>query len=260
MKNRWLLLILLALSMTSFGQTNDTIGEEITTESILLGTIKEQKAVIILKDNEINKLRNDSLELRKAIVDLEQQKKDLAVAMAQKEEQTKDLQGRLNALQNALNSKDGVLYKQCLLYPLERRYSRQFVDEALSTIEVFATIGQTSANFKKYRETYEPLLSKYGEYNQELIDYLNACKTYITKRQERLGDAAQVEVPVTDWTNELKALPYYKECYVGKDKPPYKSIIYLDERIDEFIGCMKNPDGIVKDIDGLLKKLEPKNN
>ena len=159
------------------------------------------------------------------IVELE---KEVAEANKAAEKSKRDYE----TIKQAVLSKDAVLYKQCLLYPLEQRYKPDLIDDALGTVSAFAELGQMSEKFQEYKNTYEPLLKQYGQYNQQLLDYLLSRIEYIEVREKKLGEGRQIPIP-DNWMKELKDLPYYQECYIGKDTPPYKSIIYLDDVIDE---------------------------
>lgn len=265
MKKGIVFILAFGFSVCLFGQSNDSIIQKIeentpTVQDELWNRIDQLTLQLASKEKTITRLREDSVAMQSdiarqndRIVELE---KAVASANALAETSKKDFE----TIKQAVLSKDAVLYKQCLLYPLERKYNPTLISDALSTVDVFASLGQMSEKFEAYRNTYEPLLKQYEQYNQQLLDYLRGCIGYIEKREEKLGDGRQISIPKDSWLNELKALPYYQECYAKKDTPPFKSIIYLDEIIDDFKSVIEQKGDVKSDLQKLVKKLEPKKN
>lgn len=62
----------------------------------------------------------------------------------------------------------------------------------------------------------------------------------------------------TNFINELKGLTYYQKCYIHRNDPPYKSILYLDEAIDKFKAIINEKGDVSKKFNDLIKSLEPK--
>lgn len=243
------------LSVCLWGQNTDSIAQAIQDE--LWNRIGALTLQLDEKNQTIMRLREDSLSMqdeisrqKKRIGELEKTADEAHALASQSKKDFETIKG-------AVLSKDAVLYKQCLLYPLERRYNPSLIEDALNTIEVFAGLGQMSDKFVEYKTTYEPLLNQYGQYNQQVKAFLQGCIEYIEIREEKLGEGAQIPVP-GKWLNELKTSPYYTECYLGKDLPPYRSIAYLDEVIDEFMAVIVQPGPVKPELQRLVKKLEPK--
>ena len=260
MKQSVIFIIALGLTLSLWGQNNDTIEQKTKEEtSSDQDGFDELTLQLASQEQTIARLREDSVAMQANIarqkVKIEELVKEVAEANAAAEKSKKDFE----TLKQTVLSKDAVLYKQCLLYPLERRYNPALIADALATVNLFAGLGQTSDKFEEYSNTYQPLLNQYGLYNQQLVDFFQECIGYIEKREEKLGEGGQVSAP-KKWLEELKGLPYYKECYVGKDAPPFKSIIYLDEVIDEFKVAIEKNDGLKSELQNLIKKLEPKKN
>lgn len=261
--------IMILLSIGLYAQMNDTIQikespEEVkdSTNEFLLkeivkneNQIKDLQTLLNLKDETIGKLKNDSVELQKQIAGLQNESRDLQSQKVKSETELRRIQKDFDQLKKDIASKDAVIYKQCILYPLERRFNQQFIDDALETASIFTKLGTTSEKFNAYRATYEPLLEKYGEYNQQIMDFLLNCVSYIERREEK---HVEVKVAPDMWSDNLLALPYYNDYYVGKDNPPYKSIIYLDERIDEIKEVLKSSDNLKLDLKKIIAELEPK--
>lgn len=265
MKKLGVFFLLVALSQGLFGQNNDSIVQkkEESTPSIqdeLWKRIETLSLQVNEKERIITRQKADSAALQSTI--LQQQKRieelenTVANANASADKANKDFE----TIKQAVLSKDAVLYKQCLLYPLERRYNPSLITDAMNTVNVFAGLGEMSDKFEEYKNTYQPLLMQYEQYNTQLTLFIQGCIDYIEKREEKLGESGQVSIPKEKWLNELKALSYYQECYVGKDTPPYRSIIYLDEIIDEFKVVVGHGDNVRTELQKLIKKLEPKKN
>lgn len=118
-----------------------------------------------------------------------------------------------------------VVYKQCLLYPLERKYSKKFVEESLRSLEALGI-----RNNEKYREvceTYWDLLKKYSLYNQEVLSFLQTQNESFTLKRWNIN-----EITKEGCKSDLERLSYY-QFYKTKDIKPWKSIIYLDKVIDD---------------------------
>lgn len=265
MKKSVIFIIATCLTISLWGQSNDTIvqkGEEKTPsiQDELWDRITEQTLQLASKEKTIIRLKDDSTALQ---ADITRQKdriaeleKEVAEANKAVEKSKKDYE----TIKQAVLSKDAVLYKQCLLYPLERRCNPALIADALSTVNVFAGLGQMSDKFEEYRNTYQPLLNQYEQYNQQLLAFLEGCIEYIVIREGKMGESGRVSVPKDKWQKEMNELPYYQECYIGKDTPPFKSIIYLDEIIDDFKSVIEQKGDVKSDLQKLVKKLEPKKN
>lgn len=264
MKKTSILVIIIALSLSLFGQGNDTIVQKAEEKSAaiqdeLWNRINLLTLQVASKDKAIKQLKEDSIAMQSVIAEQNRHIEELETTVFNANTVAEKSKKDYEAIRQAVLSKDAVLYKQCLFYPLSRRYNPALIDDALVTVNIFAGLGQMSDKFEEYRNTYEPLLRQYESYNQELINYLQGCVDYIELREKKLGDGRQIPIP-DNWLTDLKKLPYYKECYVGKDTPPYKSIIYLDDAIDEFLDAIQRKDGVKLELQKLVKKLEPKKN
>ena len=259
MKKFALYLILILLSNGLYAQSNDTIlSKEEGLEDGLWKKIEEMTLKLAEKDKIINKLKDDSLKLQTQAASLNGDVVRLRNENLDLKSQVEQAQLDKEQLSKAIISIDGVLAKQCLLYPLERRYNKTFVEEALNTVKEFGRLGKTSERFNGYRNTYEPLLEKYFDYNQEIVEFLNGCIALIEKQQKSLGDKKDIRIPKEMWNSKLCALDYYRECYVVKDDPPYKSIIFLDERIDEIKDAIQNSNDVKSDFEKIIEKMLPK--
>lgn len=208
-----------------------------------------------LFQKEIQRLKGDSIRLEKEKSDIDSLLKVEKKRMDRINTDTEVQKWRNNyeQLKNAVFSKNAVLLEQCLLYPLNVRYSPKKINDALSTISIIDSLGISNNSFNTAEARCKPLLEDYGLYNSQIISYLQKCIMYIKDRQEIGG--ISFSLPVDDWKEELKELPYYKKCY-GKNNIPY-----LDNRMDEIIVVFKNHRDVGetrKALEDIVKKMEPK--
>lgn len=162
---------------------------------------------------------------------------------------------KYDSLKSKLERLDVIIYKQCLLYPLERQYSHKFVSEALNSVWSFTDVFKTSKDFNNIRNTYEPLVKNYGIYNEELINFFD--RTVMI----RLNSLDEISADPSFLFDRIKDLQYYKDCYVYRNRPPYNSIIYLDNIIDRFLSLAKQRPTVKTmkaEIEKILKDLKPK--
>lgn len=178
---------------------------------------------------EIEQLIADSTSLRETNAQLTRRKAELE---QRRQDQTSEAE--LNArnwrtnygdICDALLENDGLMLKQILQFPLERRFDTQKVNEALDFIDTLSALGFSERRFTSLTDKYEPLLSSYEKFNRQLKQFL----------QDRIKDidnaGRSFSINYDSWNASLESLEYYK-YYRNKHKSP--SIPYLDERIDEF--------------------------
>ena len=265
MKKSIVFIVVMGLAMSLVGQSNDSIVQNseqnpVSYQNGLMNEIKSMTLQLDAKEKTIMRLKKDSVNMQSKITKLENRVEELGKEVANAKTTAESSKKEYETVKQAVLSKDAVLYKQCLLYPLERRYNAQLIEDALNTVEAFAGLGQMSEKFNEYRNTYGPLLMQYRQYNQQIMDSIQDCIGYIEIREKKAGENVQIKVPKDKWTKMLKSLPYYQECYIGKDKPPFKSIIYLDDVIDEFQDIIDHSGSVKSELQKLVKKLEPKKN
>lgn len=158
---------------------------------------------------------------------------------------------KYDSLLTELSQLDEVIYKQCLLYPLEAKYDKTSIEEAIRSINAIERLLETpSQKFKQCKDTYYPLLNKYNQYNEELIAGIKKHQEYIEATGWSIGDARRDR-----FKNEIKELPYYKECYINRNKPPYKSILYLDEVIDKYLKILDKTSNVQNDFREIISSL-----
>lgn len=136
----------------------------------------------------------------------------------------------LRKKEEAQTSLSKIVYKQCLLYPLERRYKKSFVEESMKTIEALNI--RTNPKYKEICDTYWDLLERYAEYNNEVLAFLEETKSSFHYKDWKINDTSR-----QGCMDKLKKLNYFL-FYKDKDREPYKSISYLDGVIDDFLSIL----------------------
>lgn len=219
----------------------------ITVESLQKQIDGNNARISVLRDS-ISLLKTTEKSLRQEI---ETYKKDKESALNEK----RSWEDKYNNLSRNISRLDALVYKQCLLYPLEARYDSTSIKEALTVVSSFADLPvQASNNFQNYRSTYEPLLRNYKSYNDELVGFLENKLATI-----RLTGGVVRSAHKDKFRNELIQLAYYKQYYLDRNKKPYRSILYLDQAIDKFIDLIKSNNVIDAELERLINSLKPKN-
>lgn len=231
----------------------DTPSDEVNALLISIKSLQKENKFL---QSQIEQLKADTIRLAKAngkqldnIRNIEKEKSELQNKLNERNKQ-------YNEIVEKIRKVDAIIYKQCLLYPLEARYSPEFVKESLEAVEAFVKFSNTpSEKFVNLKKVYEPLLKDYERYNNEILIFLETkVMPRINKETGTLGASHKDRLQ-----RDLKALSYYK-FYLSRNTPPYRSIIYLDDTIDMFIETIKKQGNIEKDIEKLIKRLSPKDN
>lgn len=150
----------------------------------------------------------------------------------------------LSGLQAAVRRLDTLMYKQCLLYPLERPYEEGFVREALTTLDRLQ-IKQRGL-FQNEYATYAPLLRDYKKHTADVAKLLQG----VAKRFDRLGYKVKPDI-VRTVQNLLKASAYYP-LYQQRNRPPYRSIPYLDGVVDDLLAMLDGKAPLTREYFGRL--------
>ena len=200
---------------------------------------------------------NDSIAtLNKLLAKQEADTKQQLKASAGAEEKMNSLKAKYDELVNAVSTLDGIVYKQCLLYPLEIRYNPEFIAEAVRAVNSFNKFPTAkSPDFEQCKRTYLPLLEQYGEYNEELKSFLAQKLEIIKMTGNVVRDAHRDR-----FMRELTQLKYYQDCYKNRNNPPFKSITRLDNTIDKFKAIIAKTGDVSKEMEELIKSIEPKQN
>lgn len=145
-------------------------------------------------------------------------------------------------------SLDNIVYKECLLFPLERRYNAKYIADSKRCLEA---MGTNKSHPQEYK-TYYHFLDEYNSFNQDLIKFLTKQSDCLGRKQWKINDVA-----INQAKDGLNKLPYYK-YYVNRNKDPWESILYLDETIDEFLKLLNSGKLNSKTMEELIQRLQSK--
>ena len=145
-------------------------------------------------------------------------------------------------------SLDNIVYKECLLFPLERRYNAKYIADSKRCLEA---MGTNKSHPEEYK-TYYHFLDEYDFFNQDLIKFLTKQSDCLEMKQWDVNELA-----IKQAKDGLNKLPYYK-YYVNRNKSPWESILYLDETIDEFLKLLNSGKLNSKTMKELIQRLQPK--
>lgn len=234
---------------------------------VLTRKIVEKNDRINQLEAQINLLRKDSAAIARQQALASQHKldslnrcltksqKSLESVQAKLESQSKLMKAKSDSL-NALNKIDTILYKQTLLYPLERRYDPQLIHDVMHCLNKLGLDNK----FKVWYETYYDLVRDYGKYNEEVLSFL----TRVQKGVELMHGNDNIpktynKTEIKNINDKLKKLSYY-QFYIKRNNKylHYKSIIYLDDVLAEFQRQLDNNKISARSLKKLIDKLEPK--
>lgn len=221
-----------------------------TPEQIAIRTLQKEKK--LLKDT-ILLLKQDTLEYSQKLTNKEGEISTLTRDKQSLEKDRDSYKQKFDNLTRELEKLDGVIYKQCLLYPLEAKFNAKSVDEAIRSVDAISSLLKNpSKDFLDTKNIYYPLLKSYYKYNQELLHFVENEIQYVEMTDWVIGNSHKQK-----FSEEIKQLSYYKDCYIKRNIPPYKSIVYLDDIIDSFLSILKKKGNVEIDLKNLLQKLQP---
>ena len=248
-KGIYVLIWLLLLPSLSFAQqgkdpysiNNDadsTISQIAEAEPCPIDTVELLNDSIVKLSQQLSHYRDTIQSLKKKIISLNDEKTYL--------------QSELKKRINDLNAIDSIVYKQCLIRPLYRRYSKEEIDELLHCLSVMSI----EKSYKDDYETYHHLLDNYSTYNNEVISFLERQKKRINAI---LAGGATIDWKDFDdtanrWFDKLSYSKYYKR----RTSPPWESITYLDEVIEDFFKQIQSSKLSEESIQELIGRLTPK--
>lgn len=233
----------------SVRQGNIGEGSFETPEQIAIRTLQKEKK--LLQDT-IVLLKQDTLEYSKKLTIKEGEISILKKDYQSLENERDSYKQKYDNLTRELENLDGVIYKQCLLYPLEAKFNAKSVEEAIRSVDAISSLLKNpSKDFLDTKKIYYPLLKSYDQYNQELLYFVENEIQYVEMTNWVIGNSHKQK-----FSEEIKQLSYYKDCYLKRNTPPYKSIVYLDEIIDSFLSILKKNGNVEMDLKNLLQKLK----
>ena len=159
--------------------------------------------------------------------------------------------GKKNDTIKIINNLDEIIYRQCLIYPLNRRYDPLLISDAQQCLETMKTNQSHSAEF----DTYHNFLAEYEGFNNEVTSFLNKCKEHLAKKEnEREGIDPDF---ISNQKGRLEKTAYC-EYYKHRNEAPWKSILYLDEVIDDFLKQLNSRQLTTSSLQELIDRLKPK--
>ena len=230
----------------------DSIDDNVST---LLRQLREKQQEIDVLNDSIKKLNEQAniIEKRSSKVS---QDKDLQITKHQ--EKISQLISENQRLKDEIQEKkdslkifatlDNIVYKECLLFPLERRYNATYIKEAKQCL---AAMGIETTHSKEY-ETYYHFLDEYESFNNLVIAFLQDQEKRLSMKQWKINELAKSQAE-----ESLKKLPYYK-YYINRNKSPWESILYIDETLEEFFKQLNSGKLNAITMQQLIKRLEPK--
>lgn len=212
--------------------------------------IKEKNDTIALLQQELEALRANSVREQqedKALAAARDSVQRLGRELYESRRQLKamaDSLQSLSGLQAAVARIDTLVLQQCLLYPLEVECSDRLIREALTTLDRLQ-IKQRGL-FQNEYDTYAPLLRQYKQYTADVAKLLQG----VAKRFDRLGYKVEPNI-VRTVQNQLKASAYYP-LYQQRNRPPYRSIPYLDRVVDDLLAMLDGKAPLTREYYGRL--------
>ena len=143
---------------------------------------------------------------------------------------------------------DDEVYRQCLLYPLERRFDPKLIDEALHSLN---RMNIADSHREQY-DTYAPLLNEYAHLNQEVITFLNDQKRSLTMKGGSFSNEG-IAAAKQKFANNP-----YKRYYEKRNEKPWRSILYLDQALEDFFRLLDNKQLTSDALNELIERLQPK--
>ena len=143
---------------------------------------------------------------------------------------------------------DNIIYKECLLYPLERRYNPKYIEDAKHCLAAM----NVERTHPKEHHTYYHFLDEYAAFNQEVLSFLKEQENGLSMKHWKIN-----EIAISQADAGFKRLRYSR-YYQNRNKSPWESILYLDETIERFFTLLKNGKLNAEAMQELIKRLEPK--
>lgn len=212
--------------------------------------IKEKNDTIALLQQELEALRANSVHEQqedKALAAARDSVQRLGRELYESRRQLKamaDSLQSLSGLQAAVARIDTLVLQQCLLYPLEVECSDRLIREALTTLDRLQI--KERGLFQNEYATYAPLLRDYKKYTADVAKLLERG----AKRFNQVGYEAK-SAAAGSLQNDLKASAYYP-LYQQRNRPPYRSIPYLDRVIDDLLAMLGGKAPLTREYFGRL--------
>lgn len=185
----------------------------------------------------------------------------LTDSLTRLQQQVDMLQAKCDELQQqqeAYTHLSSVIFKQCLLYPLEARFSPKGVQEAITCLNELGIWDNPL--YKADCDVYRPMLTNYGRYNSALMDIVEQTASRLQQKQQLMEGYVMTREEASWIAQDIRQMEYFR-FYTQRNTPPYRSIIYLDETIDSLLSLIENPQNItVQALSNIIERLRPRQN
>ena len=240
-----------AQQVTEQKATQENKQEEVNNNDILIRQLGEKATKIDELETKINNL-NEQLTNKQNRINTEKEKfkkeeERLNNSIKKLNGEKQELERKLEYYKNRFKDLNKIIYKQCLYYTLEKPYNPKLIDDAKKCLDMMEMDIKSSHSTEF--DTYRPFLDTYAQYNSEVKNFLKNQMEQLKAKGWNIRESAK-----NNAQNALKNLKYY-EYYQKKDKYPWKSIVYLDEVIDDFFKLLKSSKINEKNLQELIDKL-----
>ena len=240
-----------AQQVTEQKATQENKQEEVNNNDILIRQLGEKATKIDELETKINNL-NEQLTNEQNRINTEKEKfkkeeERLNNSINKLNGEKQELERKLEYYKNRFKDLNKIIYKQCLYYTLEKPYNPKLIDDAKKCLDMMEMDIKSSHSTEF--DTYRPFLDTYAQYNSEVKTFLKNQMEQLKVKGWNIRESAK-----NNAQNALKNLKYY-EYYQKKDKYPWKSIVYLDEVIDDYFKLLESPKINEKKLQDLINKL-----
>lgn len=272
-KFRFVLLTGICMPIGMMAQKKDTtttVQQPVQTSVDAVVQLYEEKLKNLEKDKETLQAELNQLKIQKAETaknseaHTKQVEDSLSLAKKRIDEKSIELNKQKadnDSLKKVLSSLDGIIYKECLFYPLNIRYNQQRINECLNALNAYCRLvdeKHQSDNLKQCIKVYKPFLegspSPYLTYTNELIAALGKMATCLKSVE---NNPQMLDAMKNKCIGDIMRLKYYT-LYKDRKNAPYKSIEFLDKALDHLKLLINESRNVDKDIENLKKSLEPK--
>ena len=182
-------------------------------------------------------------------------------SLASKDRQIALLQAKCDEMeqqQGAMTQLSSVIFKQCLLYPLEARYSAKDIQDAITCLNELGIWDNPL--YKADCDIYRPMLTSYGRFNSQIMAIVEQSLTRLQQKQQMVEGYRLTREEASWIADDIRQTDYY-QYFARRNNPPYKSIVYLDENIENLLNLLNHPEDItIEALNKVLERLRPKQN
>jgi len=233
---------------------SDTINNNDDVSTLIRQLSEKQKEIDLLNDSikRINAQMNDSIQkYKKDTQQLNTNRKLYQDSLSHFISENQRLMTIIQVKNDSLKlfgTLDNMIYKQCLLFPLERRYNPIYINDCKKCLAAM----RTDATYPKDYKIYYHFLDEYATFNQEIIGFLKEQEENLSMKNWKIN-----EIAISQAQDSLKGLHYY-QYYRNCKNQPWESILYLDETLDEFFKRLNSGKLNAASMKDLIQRLEPK--